>query len=72
MDNRFKQTICIFNQLALIIKGDPSLFNNLELISSLMNEHQQTLKFYDFALNLGPMDPAIHINRGASLNEHTL
>jgi predicted O-linked N-acetylglucosamine transferase (SPINDLY family) len=34
-----------------------------------MNEHQQALKFYDLALNLDNQDPAIHINRGASLNE---
>ena len=27
-----------------------------------MNEHQQALKFYDFALNLDPLDPDIHIN----------
>lgn len=68
-NNRLEQALCIFNELALINKGDPSLFYNLGLISSLMNEHQQALKFYDFALNLDPLDPAIHINRGASLNE---
>jgi predicted O-linked N-acetylglucosamine transferase (SPINDLY family) len=68
-NNRLKQALCIFNELALINKGDPSLFYNLGLISSLMNEHQQALKFYDLALNLDNQDPAIHINRGASLNE---
>jgi protein O-GlcNAc transferase len=68
-NNRLKQALCIFNELVLINKGDPSLFYNLGLISSLMNEHQQALKFYDLALNLDNQDPAIHINRGASLNE---
>ena len=68
-NNRLEQALCIFNELALINKGDPSLFYNLGLISSLMNKHQQALQFYDSALNLDPLDPAVHINRGASLNE---
>jgi len=56
-NNRLEQALCIFNELALINKGDPSLFYNLGLISSLMNKHQQALKFYDSALNLDPLDP---------------